>query len=576
MSTTDRTATSVIRESPSAAGARLSLSSRLAHALAVSLVCLLGACEGDQGPAGPPGPPGGDGEPDPPEPTPTEYAPGEAVPELVVSIDGLSGASGPAGEFLVGDTVSVDFSLAKANGDPWTLDELVEGQALVSGPTFNYQRVLPSEDVLAGATQTGTGRFRFVFPGAIPAAYLPPYNDSPSFNANGGELSGQALRDGTYTLGLSFTWEYTVGARPFRRVGEATLDFLLGTGSGALAPRAVTSAAHCNRCHGALQAHDGRYRKLELCFLCHTSGAEDANDPDVADGTFQVTIDSRVLFHKIHSGRFLPSVNGMSTRSNGTRDYAAQKRPLRYARPDGTVRDFSHVGFPAMPNRIQPMPRDIGHSNLTAEQQALEDLQRSAPVKCALCHGDPDGAGPIETPAQASLSNVPTRRACGACHDDVVFTSNYRSNNQSMPRQLNDLACASCHESIFPGPLSPITAHVHPLESPGFDAGLNVSFSALTEAGPNDADGTLDPGEKVALEFALENDAGAAVLPSALDELHVTLAGPNSSFQVLYDAAVPKALVTGVPPFQLVLPERLQLEHVGDSTADAEIGRAHV
>jgi hypothetical protein len=558
MSTTDRTATCATPEP---------------RWLVVSLLVALSACEGERGPAGPPGPGGGGGGgTDPDEPTPTEYVAGEPVPELVARILALEGASGPGGEFQVGDALAVEFALEKEDGEPWTLEELVEGEALVSGPTFNYQRVLPAElGLTTRALETAPGRFRFDFPNAIPATYAPPYNDSPSFNANGGELQGRALLQGTYTLGLSFTWDYTVEGRGFRRVGEATQDFLLGTAAGPLTPRAVTTAEHCDRCHGALQAHDGRYRKLELCFLCHTSGAEDVNDPAVAGGTTGVTIDSRVLFHKLHTGRFLPSVNGVTTRGNGNRNYDAQPAPLRYARTSGEVRDFSHVGFPAMPNRLAPMPRDTGYSGLTSAQQKKEDLMRSGPTQCALCHGDPDGPGPIEPPAQASLINVPSRRACGACHDDVNFENSYRSNGQSMPPQPNDNGCNACHDSRFPNPLSPVDGHVHPLHDPAFDAGLEVTFSALTEAGTNDGDGRLDPGEKVMLEFALRNDAGAPVMPSTLTELRLVLAGPTTNFQVLYDAAIPTALVAGAQPFLLALPERLQLEFVGDATAGADV-----
>src|SRR5262249_16243763 len=147
------------------------------------------------------------------------------------------------------------------------------------------------------------GRFRFTFADPLPAAFAPPYNDSPSFNAANGELTGQPLLDGTYSLGLSFTWSFTVDGKPFRRVAEATRDFLLGAGAGALTPRAATQAENCNRCHGALQGHDGRYRNLTLCLMCHTAGAEDANDPAIAGGTPGVTIDSRVLFHRLHTGR---------------------------------------------------------------------------------------------------------------------------------------------------------------------------------------------------------------------------------------------------------------------------------
>ncbi|MSR62508.1 MAG: hypothetical protein EXS08_08690 [Planctomycetes bacterium] len=579
MWTTDRTATCVTPESLRNGAASFGRAAALGlgvpraplSALGLALGLALGACTGDTGPAGPQGPGGGGGGTDPDEPTPTAYAAGASVPALVLRLEGLSGASGVNGEFLVGDTPALDFALEKANGDPWPLEEIDEGQALVSGPSFNYQRVLPLEDVLARATKLSAGHYHFVFASAIPATFQPPYNDTTSFGFNGGELSGRNLLDGSYTLGLSFAWNYTVAGRPFQRVAEVTRDFLQGAGAGTLTPRAVTSVEHCNRCHGELQAHDGRYRLLTLCFLCHTSGSEDANLPDVAGGTPAVTIDSRVLFHKLHSGRYLPSVIGMSSRTNGNRNYETAPVPLRYVRGDGTLRDFSHAGFPAMPNRIAPMPRDTGYSSLTAAQQHDEDLQRSAPTKCALCHGDPDGAGPITTPPQASLTNVGSRRSCGGCHDDIDFTNSYRSNNQSMPSQPNDNGCNGCHDSRFANPLSPIDGHIHPFDRPSFDAGLNVSLTALSEAGTNDGDGTLDPGEKLALEFTLHNDAGNAVDPLLLNELRLLVAGPNSNFQVLYDAAVPAALVAGGANLQLTLPERLELEFVGDSTAGLDV-----
>src|SRR6185503_19539660 len=212
-----------------------------------------------------------------------------------------------------------------------------------------------------------------------------------------------------------------------------------------------------------------------------------------------------------------------------------------------------------------------GYDNLTPEAQAKEDLMRSAPTQCAVCHGDPDGDGPIVAPTQAALINVPRRRSCGACHDDVNFATSYVANGQSMPQQPNDNGCNACHGSRFASSLSPIDAHIHPLDRPAFDAGLHVAFTALGEAGTNDSDGTLDPGEKIALEFALTNDAGVAVVPTTLSELRFVLAGPNTNFQVLYDAAIPPALISGAPPFQLTLPERVQFEFLGDATTGPDI-----
>ena len=146
MRTTDRTATSAIPE-------RLALLGLLA----------LAACEGDRGPAGPQGPEGpgggGGGGTDPDEPTPVVYDAGESVPELRLELVSLSGASGPNGEFVVGDTPVVEFTLSKSADEAWPLDELTAGMALVSGPSFNYQRVLPAEeDVLARSEALRDGR----------------------------------------------------------------------------------------------------------------------------------------------------------------------------------------------------------------------------------------------------------------------------------------------------------------------------------------------------------------------------------------------------------------------------------
>ena len=193
-------------------------------------------------------------------PTPTEVAPDEEAPTLEPRITEISGASGPNGEFLVGDRITVRFGIAQADGSPWQLGELGEAEALVSGPTFGYQRVIPVQtDVATAAVELDDGFFLYTFP-ALPATYAAPYNDSASFGRDEGERTGDALVDGTYSLGFSFTWEYTVDGKQYRRVGEITRDFLLGTGSGALSSRAVTSADNCNQCHTTLEAHEGRYR----------------------------------------------------------------------------------------------------------------------------------------------------------------------------------------------------------------------------------------------------------------------------------------------------------------------------
>ncbi|HVS09899.1 MAG TPA: hypothetical protein VMS76_08480, partial [Planctomycetota bacterium] len=88
---------------------------------------------------------GSDGSPGTPAPTPTKLAKGEAPPGVIVAIIGLSGATGGGGTFQVGDNIEVRFTVKKRDGGPWKLSEMALARILLSGPTFNYQRVIAEQ-----------------------------------------------------------------------------------------------------------------------------------------------------------------------------------------------------------------------------------------------------------------------------------------------------------------------------------------------------------------------------------------------------------------------------------------------
>ena len=395
-------------------------------AILLSVLACQDGSDGKQGPQGPPAPAPA------PLPTPTKVSPLENAPQLVVEILELSGASGAGGEFAVGDTIGLRYRMEKRDGTPWLLEEMTSGIALVSGPTFSYQRVIPTlADVLTQSIANADGTFSYTLP-PLPAVYAAPFNDTPSFGANDGELTGQALLGGTYTVGLSISWNYSVEGEAFQNVGEATRDFVVGlTQGGTIEPREVTKIDNCNQCHVELRAHQDRHRNLTMCLMCHTVGAEDGNDPSVAGGTPGVTIDSRNLFHKIHNAAHLPSVLGVASFANGLRNYGATPVPLEYLAADNSVRDFSSIRLGVFPNEASPMLRDFGYSGLTAAAQSLEDEMLTGVTSCFVCHGDPDGSGPLTAPSQGDLIEVqPTRAACDGCHDDVDYANTYISNLQ--------------------------------------------------------------------------------------------------------------------------------------------------
>jgi hypothetical protein len=512
-------------------------------ALALSVALVGGCSDGDDGAQGPAGPPGGGGS------TSTEIVQGDDLPGIELVITGLRGGSGAGGRFLPGDRITFDFTVEKSNGDEWDLSEFGRARALVSGPTSNYQRVIAEvTDLATAAVENPSGGYSYTFAVAIPSTYLAPYNDSASFGLSDGELTGQPLLNGTYTLGAYVAWDYTVEGDAYRDAGNATFDFVIGN-TGSVESRAVVGQENCNQCHSDLQAHGQMRHSVTLCLMCHTAGAEDRNNANVAGGTPGVSIDFRVMIHKLHNGWHLPSVLGIGTNVNGTRDYAATPQSYQMVGFGDSLHDYSHIGYPRMPSAYVsylfdstgqtyqyaagngPMPRDQGYSALTLSQKLLEDKVRAGAVDCASCHGDPDGAGPFAAPAQGDFhQSNPTRQACGSCHDDIDWTLPYTSNGQTMPAQNDDSACTLCHEASG-NPLAVFDAHRHPYENPSFNTGANVEFTAI--GGGTGPGGNHIAGDPVSATFSVTDDSGTDLSLNDLTRFQMIVVGPSSNPQWL-------------------------------------------
>lgn len=546
------------------------LSGRLLRGAALLLAVLaLPACDdgddGKAGPAGPAGPPGPGLETD------DTLMVGEPAPGMNIEILSLDGATGEGGNFLPGDTITINFMLTKDDGSSWMLSEMDRLRALVSGPTFNYQRVIPeTSGPLADSVDNGDGTFSYTFEDPIPDVYVAPYNDTDSFTADDGEMTGMALLDGTYTVGLYGFWSYDVGSDGFREVGDSTFDFLLGAAD-TVEPREVATLANCNSCHDQIQAHGGQRRNLVICLMCHTAGSEDRNVASAADGTPGASVDFRIMIHKIHNGAHLPSVLGVTTNPDGSRDYEADPQPYELVGFGNNVHDFGHVEFPVWPSLNYPMLRDEGYSGLSDEAQDLEDIMRGGVISCDQCHGDPDGAGPLPEPVNGDLAyKQPTRQACGSCHDDWVFELPYVANGQTMAAQFDDATCTVCHVESGTN-LSVRDAHIHPLNDPQYTTGVSFLVDSLVEGGSNDGDGTLDPGETPVATFSLADRDGAPLDASVLSSMNVLIAGPTENMQLTHYASFPFGGLTGSGPWTTALPEALLFEFVGDSTGGPDM-----
>ena len=499
--------------------------------------------------------------------TPNALVRGQDVPGIAVQVTNVKGASGSDGTFRVGDHVAVTFTVKKKDGSAWLLADFSRGRIMLSGPTVNYQRVIPEQqDLLTASVLNSDSSYTYTFPAGIPDVYAPPLNDTTTFNATDGELQGQALVAGTYTVGMYVSWDYTVDGVSFSDGGDATADFLFD-GAATLTSREVVAQANCNQCHSSLRAHGGSRRSVKLCVLCHTSGAEDKNVATVAGGTPDVTVDFRVMIHRIHNGAHLPSVLGVASNPDGSRNYGATPKPYQVVGFQNSINDFSDVNFPVWPAGLTAMPRDLGYSALTTSQQATEDKIRTGVTTCAACHGDPDGNGPLAAPAQGEVAYAqPSRRACGSCHDDVDWHQPYASNGSTMPPQDDDSACLLCH-GVAGSAIEPSLAHRHPQQDPGFNTGINVAVTAVAEAGTNDHDGTIDPGEKIAVTFRATDDAGNDLAAAALGSVTVILSGPTTNSNLLLNGSIPVAGLTGSQPWTVNVPQAIALEYVGDATA---------
>jgi hypothetical protein len=146
---------------------------------------------------------------------------------------------------------------------------------------------------------------------------------------------------------------------------------------------------------------------------------------------------------------------------------------------NSSLNDFSDVHFPSFPNFTSAMPKDSGDLG----EKALEDTMRKGVTNCAKCHGDPDGDGPLQAPAQGDLHKLqPGKHSCGSCHDDLDYAKNYTSNGTTMPANIGDTAaCNGCHPAAGSA-LAVHDAHIHPLKNPVLDPGLVVQMLDVTAA----------------------------------------------------------------------------------------------
>jgi OmcA/MtrC family decaheme c-type cytochrome len=326
---------------------------------------------------------------------------------------------------------------------------------------------------------------------SIPGNTNPPQTQAA--NDSGGIFTKNADGDYTYTFKtktpttFDATVTHAIGISANRDLSEfitqsepsATANDVFNfvpDGSAVKVTRSIVPTAVCNGCHDPMIGHGGSRLAVELCILCHT--------PQTVNADTLLSQDMPVLIHKIHMGKNLPSVLA------GT-PYRIWHR--------GQWSDFSDVGFPS----------------------GVDELKT-----CEVCHQ--------KAPQAANFATVPTRAACGSCHDNVNFATG--QNHVNLP-QVSDNQCTDCHK---------------PSSDTEFDASIKGGHTVATRSqqlpGLVFAITSVDnakPGQNPSVTFSVKDKAGNAVDISKMDFLNLVMSGPTADYNGYVSEDVRKATGSG-------------------------------
>lgn len=326
-------------------------------------------------------------------------------------------------------------------------------------------------------------------------SYVLGGSGNPGFDS-GGTFATVDAQSGVYTYtfatklpgGYPATQTHTVGAQVDRTNPESggptlranpILDFV-PAGGAVVTVREPVTTAECNQCHNPLAIHGGGRREIQLCQLCHTQ--------QLTGGAGEF----RVMVHKIHRGKNLPSV--VDGAVGDTYEFGGHE----YARKVKACAGGALATLPCEEDADCPSSTCSG---TTTEGVGFpKDLRR-----CDTCHA--------EGPTAANYKTHPGPRACASCHDDVNPSVDTTAAGPPGWNHIEaggdgfafpDNACVSCHtpddgELAVHSP-SVVGVHTVPERSTQLD-GVVADILA--------ASGT--PGNPIVIQFSVEDGAGTPI-----------------------------------------------------------------
>jgi OmcA/MtrC family decaheme c-type cytochrome len=213
-----------------------------------------------------------------------------------------------------------------------------------------------------------------------------------------------------------------VTAVPMGAAANIVLDFYPATGKIVAAAdpdqKELVSISSCNECHNKLAFHGGGRVDTKYCVVCHTDQRKygKTNTASTA-GKFPALTETATV----------NAVTGITSYSYGTSTYVA----------DGEVAG----DFPIMIHKIH-MGKDLTKQNYNYANVAFNNKGYSmlggGQKMCLKCHN------PTKAAQAENFKSKPTRQACGACHDNINWTTGAGHIGSA---QANDSLCAICHNA---------------------------------------------------------------------------------------------------------------------------------
>ncbi len=431
-----------------------------ARAAAFLLSLLIAGCSGSTGPAGPAGTAGAVGPPVPSAPTgPVTALNVSTATEITATITSVTVPATPAAAKPV-----IKFLLLNQVGQP------------LSGLTaadlgFAVAKLVPSEaqllpvppQTVAPTPQISSQWQSYIYTTAVPApATVPPAlpvigtTPQPQATVEAGS-SGIFIDNGDGTYQYTFakdiskdpavtydsTLTHRVGfeIRGLAPANSPVYTFQPSTGATTgITSREIVDDKTCTNCHMKLAFHGGARTEVQYCVMCH--------NPSSIDPSSGNSLDFKIMFHKIHMGVNLPTVQ-----AGGHYDIFGFMH---------SISDYSAIVFPT------------------------GDLRT-----CYTCHNVANSA----TPQTVNWQNVPSKEACGSCHDNVNFQTGANHSAANLGN-LTDGDCATCHgatSTVNNGSLQVAAAHVMPIRQWGKQFAYNVKSVSVSTAASKVTFSVTDP-----------------------------------------------------------------------------------